>query len=307
MKKCLIVALLTIVFLLCQSNAFAKKINIGVLLQLTGPFSTFNREIKNSILELQKKEKISSNITFNFYSVPPNDPARVIATIQKGILQHKNKIIIGPFFPYPFFSSKNFLELQRKHSSILFIIPFYNERLKQSYQLVQPKNTFIIPEPVDSLLLALDASLKSVRYHVDRIRPILAKRQDSIIKQYETFQQKMSEYLIQAIKKWERQRKGEVESEAVNYLVESYIPNTMWFVTAAPDFRVNDEWIKANTHQEINNILDSYYQKEGRLTISAKALKNSGVNGCKSLPCKIKCCPYYEKHNHECLDKIVCP
>ena len=202
--------------------------------------------------------------------------------------------------------SKSYFEIQKKFISTVFIIPFYNERLHQSYRKFNPSNAFIIPEPADSLLITLNESLKIADFELSLVKQPLAKKQEAIVKQYQYFLKEMSKYLFKAINQWEQQRGGKVELTAAKYFEKSYVENTMWYATTVPGFKVNEKWIKSTTFKEINDILNTYYEMTKNLKVSAESLKTSGVNGCESLPCKQKCCFYYKQHNHECLDKIDC-
>lgn len=301
-----VITVLMITIFLFHSEVYAKKINVGVLLSLTGSYAASNIDIKNSIDELYKEGKIHPNIKTFYYDVNLIVPGAEINEIKKAILKDDVDIILGPFFPYSFFTSESYFQIQKKFSSTVFIIPFYNERLNQSYKKRRLNNTFIIPEPVDSIFIMLNDFLKSSDFELSIVKKFLGKKQKLTVKQYLYFQKEMSKYLFDAIKIWEQQNGGRVELGAAKYIEKTYIENTMWYATTVPGFRINEEWIKSTTLKEINEILSTYYEMTKNLNVTAESLKTSGVNGCESRPCKKKCCPYYKQHNHECLDKTDC-
>lgn len=299
--------LLVMTIYLPHQTTHAKQLHIGFLLDSSGYYASLNNKIKESLQTARESNSSLSNITSHFYYVSPVRQAEAAQTIRKALIDDHCEIIIGPFFYLSESTSKTLLNLQQNYPSTLFLVPFYSTNLRATYASLNLQNSFLLPEKAPNIFLSIAHFLKKTDYNISKMIPLIRSNQTIILTKYMSFEKAMYDSLLSTITKWQKHTSSEVEQTAVSYLASSYIPQTLWYLTIVPGYQITESALKELTSNEITDILNTFRKKTGGAIVSEVSLKASGVNSCKSLPCKTRCCEYYKKHNHECLNKISCP
>lgn len=300
-KLFLIITFLVLFF--PNKNAVAEQTRVALLLSPTGPFAVLSKTISGQVEEV--KQQTSGTLEITTYDSQAHDISGVMKDVYLTI-DRKNQIIIAYVYPYMTTNYVGLLDFFKKFQNKIFIIPFWGATLDTAYKQVNPQNTFILPEPIGSMLLYINKSVGKFGYDVNRLKTSLTERQQKVQTTYFKWGKAISDSVETGIAEWEKKTGAKVSKEASAFLKDSYASDTIEYMKLLPSAKKNVDWAKKNALKEIPDMLDGYYAKTNKKVVELTPLKVSGINGCESLPCKEYCCPKYIEWNHECLQKIDC-
>jgi len=286
-----------------DTQAAPERLRVGLLISATGPASILTKEVADQLREARESGKLRSEMTLIFYDTEVYN----YKVIEQTALKDRVNVLIGPVaapIPPPIYMK--LIRSMKGHPSTLFIYPYFSEELYDVYKREKPDNSFLIPKKVIDIIFVIDDLAKERKYEIGEMKKTLEFLQWESIRMFQEYQSAIKKKLKTAIMEWQKKRGVKLLPKAAAYLSESISQGTLEYALFAPKFVMNKEKIGELVSKEIKDILDVYVKKTGFKEVTLADLKSSGVNGCKSPPCKLRCCSYYKLHNHDCLQKIDC-
>jgi hypothetical protein len=213
------------------------------------------------------------------------------------------------FLPYIFLSeaqSYRFYAGFKQKKILIYPYFFIPESLNRA-AMERRYAFFRIPDLIQETIRSIDAIVLKVGYNLDSIKFALREVEISAQEKFKKLEEALSKGVFEGIKEWRKEIKGNVTYEAARYLEQSIKSNTLFFLETAPENYRDSKWLQNNTKMETVEFLKTYSLETGQKTIQLNTSLKSGVNNCKSLPCKMYCCEKYREWNHKCLKKLNCP
>ena len=284
------------------------RLKLGIVLPLTGSFAPWGREVRESINEITSR--ISTNLEVIYYD-DKGGSEPIALNIVGSAMSTKTQVIIAPFWEERIVKSVLPTIWSKE---IITIFPKFSIQLMELIKEFKA-NAYFIPEPTDRIILAIDQSVrKTGPSNLDSLRETLIKEATMAQEKAVAYQNQISKEVIKAVEQWEIKEKIPVLPAAKEFLAKDYSSKFVSFVTK---FSAREEefprLIKA-IPRDTNDILDQYVKlkyKKGKgksiFKVDLVPFSESGVNGCKELPCKQHCCDNYKIYNvDDCLGTMRC-
>lgn len=250
------------------------------------------------------KGKVRSKLNIKIYELTDKD---ILSRLVLQKVDRANTQII--FLPYIFLSeAESYLFYAGFKQKKILIYPYFfiPESLNKA-AMERGYDLFRIPDLIQETILSVDAIVLKVGYNLDSIKFALREVEISAQKKFKRLEEALSKGVLEGIEKWRKEIKGNITYEAGRYLETSIKSNTLFFLETAPENYRDSKWLQNNIKMETVEFLKTYSSETGQKTIQLNNSLKSGVNNCKSLPCKMYCCEKYREWNHKCLKKLNCP
>lgn len=276
---------------------------VGILLPFTGPLAPWGHDFRTNIDQVAPR--ISSALKLFYYDVGV-EPTH-ISKLTSFLTSERIRLIIGPLLDEKVSTS---VLPAMQNQDIITVLPIFSTRLIEFVKSYSA-NAYVIPEPTDQIILAIDQSVrKAGPSNINALRNTLMNEANKAQERAIAYQMQISREVMNAVGVWERQRKVTVPPSVKEFLGTDYSSRFVsYMIKFSSREREFPQLMKA-TSKDANDILDQYmkFQHKKGIEISQVdlgPLKESGVNGCKELPCKQHCCDEYKVRNIDDCFKIM--
>jgi hypothetical protein len=267
-----------------------KPLTVGIVLPLTGPAAGLGAKFMPDI----EKVKPVLSYRIRLFIQDTTEPSPYL--VGKLVEIDKMKVIIGP-------TLQSALPTLDRYREEIFILPVFSQEAENFIIKMKLDNTFLIPEPLDVILSAIDTAVRkfgpsdlknlkaALRMEVERNRQL-----------YVTLDQKITALVLGGVNEWESEKGRRIDRNALEFLQADYAAKMVSYLKTNPWEIKQIEGIYSAVPKETKAILTETRSSY----VTTNIIKSSGANGCESPPCKKYCCVKYCRGNDSCLKVIKC-